>query len=131
LPVKWIFEPTLNQPGPRGILECYTAGAPARAMTNLAQQDRIEYALSYADRVYPGILRHFERGASKCWDEDPWARGAYAWFRPGQMRSLLPHIARPEGRLHFAGEHASAWPGWTEGALVSGVWAAQEILTAA
>jgi len=47
------------------------------------------------------------------------------------MRSLLPHIARPEGRLHFAGEHASAWPGWTQGALASGVRAAQEILTAA
>jgi len=131
LPVKWIFEPTLNQPGPRGILECYTAGPPARAMTNMAPQERIDYALSYVDHVYPEIRRHFERGASKCWDEDPWARGAYAWFRPGQMRSLLPHIARPEGRLHFAGEHASAWPGWTQGALASGVRAAQEILTAA
>ena len=131
LPVKWIFEPTLNQPGPRGILECYTAGAPARAMTAMAQGERIDYALSYIERVYPGIRQHFERGASKCWDEDPWARGAYAWFRPGQMHSLLPHIARPEGHLHFAGEHASAWPGWTEGALASGVGAAQEILTAA
>jgi monoamine oxidase len=40
---------------------------------------------------------------------------------------LLPHVARPEGRVYFAGEHASAWPGWMQGALESGNRAAKEI----
>ena len=70
---------------------------------------------------------NFEGGGSKCWDEDVWARGGYAWFRPGQMTSLLPHIAAAEGRVHFAGEHASAWPGWMQGALESGNRAAREV----
>jgi monoamine oxidase len=41
----------------------------------------------------------------------------------------MPDISTPQGRLHFAGEHTSAWMGWMEGALQSGERAAREILT--
>jgi monoamine oxidase len=77
------------------------------------------------------MREQFEGGAAKCWDTDEWARGAYAWFKPGEMGSLLPHIARAEGRVHFAGEHASSAPGWMHGALESGNRVAQEINEAA
>jgi monoamine oxidase len=33
----------------------------------------------------------------------------------------------PEGRVHFAGEHLSAWPSWMQGALQSGLRAVREI----
>lgn len=92
--------------------------------------DRVSYALAEMERVYPDLRRHVERGASKCWDEDAWARGAYVWFRPGQLRSLGPSLATPEGRVHFAGEHTSPWIGWMQGTLQSGLRAAQEILEA-
>ena len=48
-----------------------------------------------------------------------------------QTTTLMPHVGTPEGRLHFAGEHASAWHGWMQGALVSGRRAALEVHTAA
>jgi monoamine oxidase len=54
-----------------------------------------------------------------------------ARFRPGQMSALLPHIARAEGRIHFAGEHAPKSPGWVRGALESGNRVAREITEAA
>jgi monoamine oxidase len=92
--------------------------------------DRVSFALAEMERVYPNLRRHFERGASKCWDEDEWAQGAYVWFRPGQLRSLGPSIAKPEGRVHFAGEHTSPWIGWMQGALQSGLRAAREIVEA-
>src|SRR2546430_12324154 len=82
---------------------------------------------SQVERIFPGIREDFERGVSKSWDQDPWARGAFAYLRPGQMLSLLPHLARPEGRVHFAGEHTSPWSGWMQGALDSGLRAAREI----
>jgi monoamine oxidase len=127
LPVKWVWEPTLTQPGPRGVLESYSAGPDARRLTARGERDRIQFALEHVERVYPGIVEHFETGVSKAWDEDPWARGAYAFFAPGQISSLLPHLATPEGRLHFAGEHASTWPQWMQGAFESGLRAAREI----
>jgi monoamine oxidase len=119
LPVMGVYERTLNQPGTRGILESYMAGANARRATTMREADRLTMVLAGMAKVYPRIVDQYEGGASKCWDEDEWARGAYAWFEPGQMMALMPHIARPEGRIHFAGEHASTWPGWMEGALES------------
>ena len=127
LPIMAVFDSTYNQPGTRGILHSYMAGPSARRATALKEAERITFTLEQMEKVYPGMRENFEGGASKCWDEDEWARGDYAWFKPGQLSSLTPHIARPEGRTHFAGEHASAWPGWMQGALESGNRAAREV----
>ena len=127
LPIKWVWDTTPQGMGPRGILQSFTAGAEARRLATMNQTERIRFALDGTEQLFPGTRENFERGASKSWDEDEWARGAYACCEPGQMRALLPHIARPEGRIHFAGEHTSAWFGWQEGALESGRRAAEEV----
>jgi monoamine oxidase len=118
---------TSNQSGTRGILDPYLAGPQARQVMAMKEAERISSTLGIVEKVFPNIRQHFELGVSKCWDEDEWARGAYAWFKPGQMTSLLPHVARPEGRVYFAGEHASSKPGWMQGALESGSQAAQAV----
>jgi monoamine oxidase len=127
LPIMAIVNSTLTQPGIRGILDSYMAGEQARRITSMKEDERIRFTLEQVAKVYPAISKNFEGGTSVCWDEDRWARGAYAWFKPGQMSELLPHIARKEGRIHFAGEHASSWPGWMQGAFQSGHRAALEI----
>jgi monoamine oxidase len=131
LPMKWIFDHTVNQPGKRGILEAQALGADARRLGAMPEAERIEFALSQLELVFPGVRRDYERGISKSWDDDPRARGAFAYFQPGQMSSLLPHLARPEGRVHFAGDHTSAWSGWMQGAIESGLRAAREVTDAA
>jgi monoamine oxidase len=127
LPIMAIVNSTLNQAGTRGILESYSAGEHSRSLTAMKESERLSFTLEQMEKVYPAIRKNFEGGASVCWDEDGWARGAYAWFKPGQMSELLPHIARAEGRIHFAGEHTSSWPGWMQGAFQSGHRAAREI----
>jgi monoamine oxidase len=122
-----IVNSTLNQRGMRGIIDSYTIGDEARRLTKMKESERLNFTLGQIAQVYPEIRKNFEGGTSVCWDEDSWARGAYAWFLPGQMSDLLPHIARPEGRIHFAGEHTSSWPGWMQGAFQSGHRAAREI----
>jgi monoamine oxidase len=47
-------------------------------------------------------------------------------YDPGQIR-MYADICKPGGRVWFAGEHASAWPGWMQGALTLGIKAAREI----
>jgi monoamine oxidase len=127
LPVMAIVNSTLTQPGTRGILDSYMTGEEARRVTAMNESERLSFTLHQVEKVYPQIRKNFEGGTSVCWDEDKYARGAYAWFKPGQMSDLLPHIARAEGRIHFAGEHASSWPGWMQGAFQSGHRAAREI----
>jgi monoamine oxidase len=131
LPMKWVFDHTVNQRGARGILEAQALGEDARRVARMPEADRIEFALSQLEQIFPGIRTEYERGTSISWDDAPWARGAFAYFRPGQMLSMLPHVVRPEGRVHFAGDHTSAWSGWMQGAIESGLRAAREIREAA
>jgi len=131
LPLTWIYEQTINQPGTRGILEAQAVGAHARKLAAMPEADRIQFALSQLERIFPGAASAYERGTSVAWDLEPWARGAFAYFAPRQLSAMQPVLARSEGRVHFAGDHTSAWPGWMQGALASGLAAAQAVAMAA
>jgi monoamine oxidase len=62
------------------------------------------------------------------WEQDPWARGGYAFFDPTFDPALRAWLARPFGRVFFAGEHTSVrWQGYMNGAVESGRRAAAEI----
>jgi monoamine oxidase len=63
------------------------------------------------------------------WEDDPWAGGGYAFFDPAFDPALRDWLARPFGRVHFAGEHTSfRWQGYVNGAVESGQRAAAEAL---
>lgn len=117
--------------GPSGrqrLVFTYVGGPKARALAELPEKARIAATVAELEAVFPGIGREVERGCSFSWDEQRWIRGAYVWFRPGQMVTHWHTLATPEGRLHFAGEHTSIWSGWMQGALESGCRAAREVL---
>lgn len=127
-PRAW-FAP-LGHRGPRDILEAFATGEAAQRAGRLDEAGRVAAVLDASQRFFPSVKAEFEGGASVDWDADEWARGAWTWYRPGQLEALGPHLARPEGRVHFAGEHTSAWPGWMQGALASGLRAAREVAEA-
>jgi monoamine oxidase len=129
LPLMGTFDKNFYQPGTRGMLEVYIAGERARKLAAMDADDRFNFTVNQTQMIHPAIREHLEGGSSVCWDEEQWSRGAYAWFRPGEMTTMLRHIATPEGRIHFAGDHTSASPGWMNGALQSGNRAASEVAT--
>ena len=60
---------------------------------------------------------------------DPNIRASYSCWLVGQCTTIAGHEARPQGRVHFAGEHTSvAYQGFMEGGAESGFRAAGEIL---
>ena len=62
------------------------------------------------------------------WEDDPFARGGYAFFDPEFDPALRVWLARPCNRIVFAGEHTSVrWQGYMNGAVESGRRAAAEI----
>ena len=62
------------------------------------------------------------------WDHDPLARGGYAYFDPGFNPLWRAWLARPAGRVVFAGEHTSIkYQGYMNGAIETGLRAAAEI----
>lgn len=71
-----------------------------------------------------------EVSISHNWSNDAFAGGAaFAYFGPNQYRNLLPHLISSDwdGRACFAGEHASDWHGWIEGALASAMRASIQV----
>jgi monoamine oxidase len=131
LPVPRILVHPIARRTTRGIIEAHTGKAQARQLAELSEDQRIAFALEQVERIHPGIHDHFEGGASYSWVDDPWARGGYSSFRPGDFFRFGPHIAQPEGRIHFAGEHTSRLSASMEAALESGDRVAREIGEAA
>ena len=127
LPIKWVWDATAAQPGVRGILDVHLGGSDARRLAALPHS-RLERVVAHLERVYPGAGAQVEAAVALDWDAEPWARGAYAWFRPGQLTSLMRSLAAAEGCVHLAGEHLSSASGWMEGALESGLRAARDVL---
>jgi monoamine oxidase len=63
------------------------------------------------------------------WEDDPFARGGYAYLDPGFDPSWRAQLSRRAGRIVFAGEHTSErWQGYMNGAVESGLRAAKEIV---
>ena len=61
------------------------------------------------------------------WADDPYARGTWNAFRPGQVMRYETALRAGEGRLVFAGSHtALLWPGFIDGAVESGLRAGAE-----
>lgn len=123
-----IWDCTYDLPRTRGILGATAGGAVGRAMLTMSPEECLALGQGIVADAFPNIRADFEKGVVHRWALEPWSRGAFAVFHPGQMSSMMPHISRPEGRIHFAGEHTSAWMGWMEGALQSGERAAAEVL---
>jgi monoamine oxidase len=128
LPIRRMNYPTPDPTTRRGVrLASYTWGQDALQWGAMDEETRLEEALDDVAQIHPRIREVYEVGASHAWYSDRWARGAFAMFAPGQQTGLQADIVRPEGRIHFAGEHCSLYHAWIQGALESGIRAAQAI----
>ena len=121
-----VWHPTYGKPGTRGLLQAYAYEKYAHQLDQASESDRWEEVVRDMDAVHPGLRPHLETVVVKSWYNDPWQRGAYVVYLAGQQ-SLYADVCRREGRIWFAGEHASPWPGWMQGAIASGIKAAREI----
>ena len=117
LGVGSVREETADSTAPAGILGIYAAGERARQLCSAGESALVQRASQDVEKLHPGLQQHLVAGAAKCWDADPYARGAYAWFSPRQLTEFGAALAAPEGRIHFAGDHVSDRPGFMHGAV--------------
>ncbi|MDK2744577.1 MAG: FAD-dependent oxidoreductase [Nitrospira sp. BO4] len=135
----WETNPTMGSDR-RGILTDYSSGARGAGLNPAAVQIEAQRFLQDLNRVYPGAigaatlaqgqyLGHLEH-----WPSNPLAKGSYTCYRPGQFTTMAGLEGVTAGNLFFAGEHANSfydWQGFMEGAALSGIAAAQDILAIA
>ena len=135
----WETNPTLGS-DTRGILTDYSSGPRGVHLNSTGVQTEAERFLQDLSLIYPGALGaatlvqgqyrvHLEH-----WPSNPLANGSYTCYRPGQFTTMAGLEGVPAGNLLFAGEHTNSfyeWQGFMEGAALSGIAAAQSILTMA
>jgi monoamine oxidase len=122
LPIRVVYYPDHGRETGRGvILASYTWSEDAQRWGSLDPKSRLAEALDDLAEIHPQVREEFECGASKMWHDDEYAGGAFALFDPGQQTLLYRDIIAPEGRIYFAGEHASLYHAWIQGAIESGL----------
>jgi monoamine oxidase len=129
LPTGAVWDGNEQQRGPAGILSLLAGGqasAQLRAVIAAEGFDGVVRRLAWL-----GTPSDLIATRTVTWEDDPWARGGYAYFDPGFDPSLRAWLSRPAGRVVFAGEHTSRrWQGYMNGAVESGRRVAAEIRAA-
>ena len=109
-------------------LVCFVNGAMAQQLDAMSPEVLASFVKSELGRIRPAAAANVEIARVVSWGRDPFARGAFSHFAPGQIRRFQDKMAKPWKRIHFAGEHtAIANPGM-ESALESAERVASEIL---
>lgn len=143
LPIQSIFYPgdhllcpdvsscSPNEPGV--LVATYNYHLNATRVGNMEESRRYELIKEEVEEVH-GLPRGFldsivEDHKTVVWDNQPNNRGAFAMALPGQKRLFAYEMLKPEfnQRIYFAGEHLSTKHGWMQGALYTGMEAANQL----
>jgi monoamine oxidase len=127
-PNRFMYYPSHRVEGSTGgvVLASYCWSDDAARWDSMRGSERYVYALRNLQALHGRRIEVFftGRGATKSWARDPYAFGEAAIYTAHQMTSFHLDVSRPEGPVHFAGEHTSLKHAWIEGALESAVRAA-------
>ena len=122
------------------VLTDYSGGDRGARLDPRRVQTEASRFLDDLDLVYPGaraaatrdargnVLAHLEH-----WLSNPLTKGSYTCNQPGYFTTIAGNEQKPVGNLIFAGEHTSSFyenQGFLEGAVLSGLRAADEVLRA-
>jgi monoamine oxidase len=132
----WETNP-MNAAANRAVLTNYTGGRLGASLNPNQVQQAAQNFLGDVNHVFPGtaavartsgnrVVAHLEH-----WPSNPWTRGSYTCNHPGYFTTIADLEGKPIGNLFFAGEHTSSfyeWQGFMEGAAISGIRAAQQLL---
>ena len=108
----------------------WAMGRNARRLDSLPEAEAGRLVLDAIEAVRPAARGELEFVGLKAWGRDPFARGGWAWFAPGEVNRFAAEMGRPHGPIRFCGEHLARTARGMEGAMESGERSAREILAA-
>ncbi len=116
-----------------GVLLVYNFNLDTTRLANMEEKERIQEIKSEIEMVHglpQGYMDEIVLDYKVMnWNTDPWFRGALCMYSPEQKKLFSYASAYPEynSRVFFAGEHISAKHRWIQGALRSGMEAANQL----
>lgn len=143
LPIQYIFYPgdhilcsntsSCSPDEPGVLVASYNYNLNATRVGNMEDKLRYKLVKESVEEVH-GLPRGFlnsivEDQKTVTWNNEPNNRGAFALGLPGQKKLLAYEMLKPEfnQRVYFAGEHVSTKHAWMQGALFTGMDAANQL----
>lgn len=133
---KWDFEKPIGTNNPGVLIASYNAGQDAIRLGNIPNPIRIydiKRQLEEVHGFHPGKLDPLLVDYKTVhWNTEPWFWGGFSFYSSGEKRLFSEIAIRPEykNRVFFAGEHVSSARAWMQGALQTGMIAANEVAKA-
>ena len=139
------YRPSMFTDGPAGMVAAsrngddpdevtsFTAwamGRNARRLDALPEAEAGRLVVDSIEAVRPAAKGQLEFVGLRAWGRDPFVRGGWAWFRPGEIHRFAAEMGRPHGAIRLCGEHLAHTARGMEGAMESGERAARDILAA-
>ncbi len=113
------------------LLTAFLGGTRAATLSRM-RIDPVRFALEELDDIFrPGLAtRSFEDGFVADWGAEPYIRGLYSYPTIHTTENDRAVLARPEGRIFFAGEASdtAGHSGTVHGAMETGWRAAREVI---
>lgn len=97
--------------GPDGLLDIRDINAVERELAKFIPDVKVKYVIGHD------------------WRNDPFVKGTWSWFRPGQVSSNMEALQRHESPVFFASSDISnGWRGFIDGAFDSGLATVRQVL---
>ncbi len=122
----WTWTATDGSGQVQPIVHCFSGSGPALGALQVEAGPRTWAAR--VEEIRPDLALDLEHAVVTTWSDEPYSREAYTAMTTDWRPEDDEVVQRPVGAVHFAGEHtAGDWAGLMEGALRSGVRAADEV----
>jgi monoamine oxidase len=129
-PFQLAWDNSRLQPTSFGGLTLYTGGRAGTVLAEGTPRDQAGRLMPGIEAVFPGARGKSNGRVERFhWPSQPFTRGGYACYKPGQWTTFGGAEGEAVGNLFFAGEHCSVdFQGFMNGAAETGRVAADAIL---
>lgn len=126
----FLFDATLGQgkSADPGVLCSYSIGDKADDLAGFGKFRLKQEFSRELEMIFPKSDVRIIDIKMQPWQKNGFTQGAYGFYRPGQWFTVREILARPFGKIQFAGEHIAEEQGFMEGAVDTGQHAAQILL---
>jgi monoamine oxidase len=110
------------------VIMIFNPGDEAEELEKESDSEIVHKAMTMLRTIYGDNIPEPTGYLLTRWGQDPYSRGAYSYVAVGASGEDYDEMAKPVGRLHFAGEATNRkFPALVHGAYWSGLRAAKEI----
>jgi monoamine oxidase len=132
MPIGQVIYPSHDFFSKSGVLVNYTNGLNGQLLAKMPVDKRMVAALDMNAQIHPQVRKELRSTVTLSWANVPYSEGAFAtWGFAPNSEASYQLLCQPQGRLYFAGEHASQITAWMAGAIESARYVVKQIAISA